>query len=179
MVVTPHLRGSRRAVSFYARRTYLLERLAVAERTTVAICDIRWVARLWLLGRVVRLRTRAAHIAAVHLHMGSETNTMRFLRVSPLVAGAAILAACGGDSGPSNPSNTPPTADFTAPSCSVNVDCDFAGTGTDADGTVTGYSWDFGDQSAAVTDQNTSHKFANAGTFQVKLTVTDNEGGTG
>jgi PKD repeat protein len=103
---------------------------------------------------------------------------MRSLRVFPFVAGVALLAACGGD-GSTNPSNTPPTADFTAPACTVNVACNFSGTGADADGTVAGYSWDFGDQTAAAPGQNIPHTFATAGTFQVKLTVTDNESATG
>ena len=102
---------------------------------------------------------------------------MHSSRVYALVAGAALLAACGGDS--NGPSNAQPTANFTAPTCTVNVDCSFSGTGNDADGTVTGYSWDFGDQSAAVATQNATHKFATAGTFQVTLTVTDNAGATG
>ena len=52
-----------------------------------------------------------------------------------------------------------------------------AGTG-DSDGTIAGYSWDFGDGSPVDTSQNPSHSYA-AGTWTATLTVTDNEGGTG
>jgi PKD repeat protein len=97
-------------------------------------------------------------------------------RVLSFIAGTALLAACGGSTGPSN---SPPTADFTAPTCTVNVSCSFAGTGTDTDGTIASFAWDFGDQTAVVTGQNVTHTFATANTFQVKLTATDNAGATG
>jgi PKD repeat protein len=102
---------------------------------------------------------------------------MRSSRVLSFVSGAALLAACGGDS--NGPSNSPPTADFTAPTCTVNVSCSFAGTGTDSDGSIAAYSWDFGDQTPAVSGQNVTHTFTTANTFQVKLTVADNGGLTG
>ena len=99
---------------------------------------------------------------------------MRFSHVLTFVAGTALLGACGGDS--NGPSNAVPIAGFTAPSCTVNVACSFSGTGTDSDGSITGYSWNFGDQSAASTDQNATHTFTTANTYQVTLTVTDNGG---
>ncbi len=102
---------------------------------------------------------------------------MRFSHVLTFVAGTALLGACGGDS--NGPSNAVPIAGFTAPSCTVNVACSFSGTGTDSDGSITGYSWNFGDQSAASTDQNATHTFTTANTYQVTLTVTDNGGATG
>ncbi len=65
-----------------------------------------------------------------------------------------------------------------APSCTGQA-CAFDGSGSsDPDGTVASYAWDFGDggSSTAVVP---SHRFAAAGTYPVKLTVTDNQGGTG
>lgn len=103
---------------------------------------------------------------------------MRSFRRTVVLLGALAAVGCGGDGG-NGPSNSAPTADFTAPTCTVNVECSFSGTGSDADGTVTGFSWDFGDQSPAVTNQNTTHTFTSANTFQVTLTVTDNGGATG
>ncbi|MFM7509798.1 MAG: PKD domain-containing protein, partial [Actinomycetota bacterium] len=46
---------------------------------------------------------------------------------------------------------------------------------TDADGTIIGYSWDFGDGSPLSTAANPSHLFTTAGTFDVTLTVTDDD----
>jgi len=70
------------------------------------------------------------------------------------------------------PVNVAPNASFTS-SCS-NLTCSFNASGSsDSDGSVSNYSWSFGD--SGVTASNT---YANAGTFSVTLTVTDNDGAT-
>ena len=51
-----------------------------------------------------------------------------------------------------------------------------AGT-TDPDGSISSYSWDFGDGSELSSSANPSHTYA-TGTYVATLTVTDNEGGT-
>jgi peptidoglycan/xylan/chitin deacetylase (PgdA/CDA1 family)/PKD repeat protein len=76
------------------------------------------------------------------------------------------------------PTNQPPAAVFT--SSAVNLAASFDGSGsTDPDGTVASYSWDFGDGSTPGTGAKPSHTYAAAGTYQVKLTVTDNLGAIG
>jgi murein DD-endopeptidase MepM/ murein hydrolase activator NlpD len=78
---------------------------------------------------------------------------------------------CGG------PSNSPPTATFTY-SCN-GLNCTFdAGDSSDSDGSLVGYSWDFGDGGSG-NGENANHAFAWAGQFPVKLVVTDNDGATG
>ncbi|MET0839768.1 MAG: PKD domain-containing protein, partial [Marmoricola sp.] len=73
--------------------------------------------------------------------------------------------------------NQDPTADFTA-TCN-QLTCTFnAGGSADADGTVAGYAWSFGD-GATGTGNPATRTYASAGTRDVTLTVTDNEGGTG
>ncbi len=73
--------------------------------------------------------------------------------------------------------NAQPVADFTA-SC-VEQSCDFDATASvDPDGTITGYSWAFGDGTTA-TGATPHHDYTTAGDMSVTLTVTDNEGGTG
>ena len=49
---------------------------------------------------------------------------------------------------------------------------------TDADSDTLTYSWDFGDGSAASTQQNPTHSYTTAGTYTAKVTVSDGKGGT-
>ena len=76
------------------------------------------------------------------------------------------------------PTNAAPTANFTVPSCVVNVACLFTDTSTDTDGVVSAWSWTFGDGTAAVLEQNPSHTYAVEGNYNVELTVTDDDGAT-
>lgn len=52
---------------------------------------------------------------------------------------------------------------------------DFTDESTDADGSVSAWLWDFGDGFASFLE-NPSHTYAAAGSYVVKLTVTDNDG---
>jgi PKD repeat protein len=74
------------------------------------------------------------------------------------------------------PSNTPPSAAFSA-SC-TGLTCSFTDESTDEDGAVTDWSWDFGDGSSS-TERNPSHDYAAEGEYQVTLTVTDDGKATG
>jgi PKD repeat protein len=99
---------------------------------------------------------------------------MRHTRVLSLLVGAALLTACGDDNG-TGPQNQAPDAAFTF-GC-TNLTCDFADQSSDTDGTIATHSWVFGDAQTA-TGSTPSHTFAAAGTYNVTLTVTDNEGDT-
>ncbi|MFT3970690.1 MAG: PKD domain-containing protein [Micropruina sp.] len=70
--------------------------------------------------------------------------------------------------------NAKPTATFTSSASFLEVSFN-GSTSSDADGTVDSYSWDFGD-GASDTGVTASHTYAAAGTYSVKLTVTDNDG---
>lgn len=74
---------------------------------------------------------------------------------------------------PPPPQNKAPHADFEA-HC-VNLDCSFTDKSRDDDGTIAGWQWSFGDGGAS-NDQNPLHSYAQAGKYQVTLTVTDNGG---
>lgn len=83
------------------------------------------------------------------------------------------LVACTSTTTP----NEDPVASFVA-GC-TDLDCTFdASASSDADGSVAGYAWDFGDGSSG-TGAMATRAYASAGTFDVTLTVTDDDGATG
>lgn len=75
--------------------------------------------------------------------------------------------------------NLEPTADFTHSPTSPTVDEDvqFTDESTDPEGKLVSCLWDFGDGYTS-TVESPVHKYEKAGTYTVKLTVTDDEGTT-
>ncbi len=73
------------------------------------------------------------------------------------------------------PPNSAPTAEFTQ-TCH-GFDCSFTDASKDSDGTVTGWSWDFGD-GATSTEANPSHTYAGEGSYEVTLVATDDDQAT-
>jgi PKD repeat protein len=76
--------------------------------------------------------------------------------------------------------NTPPVADAGGPyNGTVGSPVSFDGSASsDTDGSIVSYAWDFGDGSSG-SGVSPSHSYASDGSFTVRLTVTDNSGGTG
>ncbi|MGC4109078.1 MAG: PKD domain-containing protein [Nocardioides sp.] len=115
--------------------------------------------------------------------LGDGTTTNRRLAVVvPNVSGATVDGGGGAEytvvlvsAGP--PVNQPPHAAFSV-SCTL-LSCHLDGSGsTDSDGTVQAWAWTFSDgtsDSGPIVD----HTFASAGTYQVTLTVTDDDQATG
>jgi PKD repeat protein len=71
--------------------------------------------------------------------------------------------------------NVAPAAYFG--SACTKLSCAFTDRSKDSDGTIVAWSWSFGDGTGS-TARNPSHAFKAGGTYKVKLTVTDNAGGT-
>ena len=67
-----------------------------------------------------------------------------------------------------------PTASFTS-SC-TDLGCDFDASGSSDNSAIATYAWDFGDGSPTGSGQTPTHTYPDTGTFDVTLTVTDDEG---
>lgn len=78
---------------------------------------------------------------------------------------------------PTEPANAAPTAAFSPAVSGMTVSVDGAAS-TDPDGSVVAYAWDFGD-GATGSGAASSRTYAAAGTYTVRLTVTDDAGATG
>ncbi|MFO7551493.1 MAG: S8 family serine peptidase [Haliea sp.] len=88
-----------------------------------------------------------------------------------------VAADDGGDeSGTPEEPSSDPVASFTT-SCS-DLSCSFDASASTADGSITAYDWNFGDDYRAA-GQSVTHAYSADGTYNVVLTVVDNEGATG
>ena len=116
---------------------------------------------------------QALQATAIDLGAGGRDNSFGY----GLVQAADAVAYLGGGGGGGDPQpNSPPTASFTF-NC-TDLGCTFDGSGSsDTDGSISSYNWNFGDGETA-TGETTSHTYAGGGTYDVTLTVTDNEGAT-
>ena len=76
---------------------------------------------------------------------------------------------------PIDVANMPPVAMFGWSAVSLTVDVDGSGS-YDPDGTIESWVWDWGDSSAVGSGEMASHTYLADGTYDVILTVTDNEG---
>ncbi|WP_170940693.1 S8 family serine peptidase [Pseudoalteromonas sp. NBT06-2] len=74
-----------------------------------------------------------------------------------------------------DPGNEAPQANFS--SVVSDLTATFTDTSSDSDGSVVSWSWDFGDGNTS-SSQNPVHTYAENGTYDVSLTVVDNEGAT-
>ena len=109
---------------------------------------------------------------ALNLTLRQDSLTASFRRASGGTFTDDFSITAGGP-----PVNSPPTASFTS-SC-TGLACSFDATASsDPDGTVAQYAWDFGD-GATGSGALAQHTFAAAGTYNVRLTVTDDDGATG
>src|SRR5699024_7183930 len=70
------------------------------------------------------------------------------------------------------------TATATPTSGDAPLDVDFSASATDPEGTDVSLVWDFGDGSPTVTTGETSHTYTDPGTYQARVTATDEDGRT-
>ena len=87
--------------------------------------------------------------------------------------GSMIIANVANDLGGGGGGNTPPVAGFGDSVSGLTVN--FTDSSSDSDGSIASRSWNFGDGGSS-TATNPSHTYAAGGTYNVTLTVTDNDG---
>jgi PKD repeat protein len=100
-------------------------------------------------------------------------------RASDTLGATSTSAPISVSVGTGVPTNQPPIARPGGPYTGApGVAIQFNGsTSTDADGTITTYQWDFGDNIGG-SGATTTHSYSSPGQYTVRLTVTDNQGAT-
>ena len=97
----------------------------------------------------------------------------------PSVAGQAKLASVSWAAGyawaATPPENAAPAAAFSA-SCEA-LTCSFTDASADSDGTIAAHQWSFGDGTGS-SESDPVRTYSAAGTYSVRLTVTDDDGAT-
>ena len=76
-----------------------------------------------------------------------------------------------------NAANAAPSAAFSPPTCVATQPCQFTDESGDSDGSVVAWTWDFGDEQGS-DQRNPQHTYASPNTYNVKLTVRDDDGAT-
>jgi serine protease len=125
-------------------------------------------------GSPVLARSSNKAIALHHLG-GCNNSGAHIAKIWPQVSTHFGGVIPDGDGGGGNP---PPVANFTFSSSTSSLTATFTDGSTDSNGTIASRSWNFGDGTTS-TAANPSKTYAAAGSYNVTLTVTDNQGATG
>lgn len=99
--------------------------------------------------------------------------------ITLIVIGIELLGGCTNQQQSVSTENINPTASISANprTGTTPLTVYFTGIGSDSDGTVVSYYWNFGDGSTS-TEQNPIHTFQSQETYIIILTVTDDKGAT-
>lgn len=100
------------------------------------------------------------------------------LLVVTVLGAVGLAAACTQNPGTGGSNNQLPVAKATAHPGSTSMEIVFSSSGSfDPDGTIAGYSWNFGDGNTS-TEASPTHSYATPDDYTVTLVVTDNLGAT-
>ncbi|WP_233198300.1 LamG-like jellyroll fold domain-containing protein [Cryobacterium sp. Y50] len=102
--------------------------------------------------------------------------TLDEVAVYPTALEAAVIGQHFALGSGGSAANLPPTAAFVSSVDGLALQVD-ASSSSDSDGQITGYAWTFGD-GATGTAVQASHTYAESGTYEVTLIVTDDAGAT-
>jgi PKD repeat protein len=108
------------------------------------------------------------------------SNRSHFIAALSSVFAVALFVAVGCDHSQTNLPNQAPIAHAEATPSTGNIPLTvtFAGSAFDTDGSISSYSWTFGDGGTASV-QNPTHDYTAKGTFTATLTALDNDGAQG
>ena len=162
--------------------------------TLVPMVDLSAAASLVAAGDSVDLNwlaTNADSCVASGDWNGTKASSGGVESVGPLLSHSSFTIDCTGGGGVASatvtvavaaaPANQPPVAFFsiapTTGKAPITINFD-ATASTDADGTVVGYNWIFGDGSPGAGGAFVSHTYLSEGTYTITLSVADNAGAT-
>jgi len=117
--------------------------------------------------------TDAKGQAQARVLLGSKVGVQTGEARVTLGGGTAPKATFSAQAVSQGPSNGGPRASFNW-HCEA-LACQFIDASTDSDGTLTGWTWGFGD-GVTSTERQPAHSYSKGGTFTVTLSVTDNHG---
>lgn len=168
------------AMTEAGRRTYALSTLFDTTYSNDTTRIYRWgylATRYMLENHRADMDTvlgyyRAGNWSAARTYLTSTIGTRYDNDWYTWLAGCAA-GDCGGGTNP--PGNQAPTAAFTTAVQDLKVS--FTDQSSDSDGTIASRSWTFGDGTTS-TAANPTKTYSTAGTYTVKLTVTDDKGAT-
>jgi len=121
-------------------------------------------------GAKISVQANDGHYVNTRLFTGPATYVYKLCEAGTTTCSNESTVQFGGETNP------PPSASFTV-SCS-GMTCTFTDGSTDSNGSVTGWAWDFGDETSS-SMRNPSHTYEAAGTYTVTLTATDDGGARG
>jgi PKD repeat protein len=149
-----------------------VERVLTVDASASADLDGRVVTYAWNWGDG-STTPAGADATASHTYGADGTYTIT-LAVTDDDGAQATTTRTVTVTGPPAPNQTP-TAAFTVTENGLSVTFDASGS-SDADGSLAGYAWDFGDGQSSAAGPTVSHAYASAGTYAVTLRVTDDDG---
>ncbi|ATE73086.1 S8 family serine peptidase [Lysobacter capsici] len=138
---------------------------AIMSGTSMAAPHVSGVAALYLATHPTAAQAEVHDAIVNNATAGKVTD----LRGSP---NRLLFSLFSGGPGPGNQA---PVANFASSVSGLTVN--FTDSSTDADGTIASRSWNFGDGTTS-TAANPSKTYSAAGTYNVSLTVTDDDGAT-